>query len=219
MLIGVVALSFDAGRVPPPLRVMEGRNQEKRVCRKAPKSHTAAACARCRVVCPKFYHQVCGGFAGLHGALVAKQGVNGSARRWRGCCRAEAAHGKHAPWRRCKRAGVGVSRHNGLLHSLLTCRKRIIFRGAHVGANEAHKLEWQPPRGHWVDEVQGSRVSCCRVQHHGVKMKDGDHGRKLQHRQHDDCASGSPNAGTLAPDFACIGQARVKVRLRRLRFG
>ena len=101
-----------------------------------------------------------------------------------------------------------------------------MIRGAHVLANEAHKLEGRP-QGNWWQALQGSRVSCCRVQgtvqHHGVDMKDGDMETRTQLAAsptwQDECASSWPNAGTLATSLACIGQARWRVRLLRLRSG
>jgi len=99
MLIGVVALSFDAGRVPPPLRVMEGRSEEQRVCRKSSeKPQSGNMCSVQGSLSKKKtkknkHDQVCERLhmvhrSELHGMTTA-QGDRGEV----------AANRKHVPWR------------------------------------------------------------------------------------------------------------------------
>lgn len=136
MLIGVVVLSFHAGDVPSPLSVMEGRNEEKAKfwwkmlrsnCKAEGKPRRGNMCSRGRT------DFVAGYLLYLNNPHTVPCHESQNAEMTQGKSqRSQGSKSKTCVWRRCKRAGVGVSRAEGLA-SFVQSRSRYAESASYSG--------------------------------------------------------------------------------------
>lgn len=122
VLIGVVALSFDAGHLPPPPCVMEGRDREKPVWRKMLRSnwsaeqkpHRGNMCSQCRQ--HVFFLQGCRSGKLLQWEQETSQwpARRSSSHGHGGDAAGQAVNRAHKAWRSMQACGCGVSQEKQL---------------------------------------------------------------------------------------------------------